>query len=896
MEKEGYQMLFGWSRFSLTNQLSLRTIVWLCCFVVCLLRSSVAVADVEAYSGMPFGVGRVTVPVFRGEPALPLNDERFTALEANGRVLCPVVKVEPARQFLRGLLGVETPRSVTLYFLFRGDEPFEMSVYSPLEQGARVTPLRNSEGHRRLLDEWWKQTTERWSRLQQDPQFPPIAENFLVAMFARRLNREIPQVGAGLFGFQTKKVTPLEQLFGGEAAQLKLHREMLLGSENKPVDALPMPAPVAWQELSIDPAGLEEVEVEPLAKHVPEECFYIRFGNFTNYFWFRDLNKKWDGDLQNMIVRRGLKRLATKRIEQQLSLKENALSRILGPQFISDAALIGLDPYVQQGAAIGLLVQARNSQLLSQDFMRQRRASLQAFPEAAETTVKLAGQDVSLIATPDGRVRSYYAQAGDFHLVTTSRKLAERFLEAGQGTGSLANLPSFRNARRELPTKREDTVFAFVSEKFFQNLCTLEYWVEAQRRREAMQQSLLVELASHAAKCEGVDVVTVEQLVAAGILPEGFGLRADGSTISKTEAGPLDSLRGAAGFFVPVGDMTVEVFSPAELQAYDKFLESFVVEVGQFPPIAFGVQRLPQETGDVRTLVIDVLAAPLGSAKLGLLIDSLGEPLDEKLQPIAGNVGSLELSLDLPVPLIGGENQPHMLFAGLRDYRSPLAVSQGQVVPGAERSELIRGYVGAWPRPGILQLLQGPAAPPGAEPQPLGEQMWQAQAEQFLLISFKPDVIQQVQPQLAFEPAERPAQVRLKVDDLTGKQIADTISALGYMRVRETSVAPSRLANSLGNLLQVPREDCLDLAQRLLDATFVCALDGEYQLFESEQSLPVWSSTALPAENRNLLTEVPEGFKLSFLTWFRGLQGDLRVANGQLSSHVELKMSAAALP
>jgi hypothetical protein len=872
------------------------TLLLVACFVTHSFAVSECRADVEAYAGQPFGVGRVTVPVFRGEPSLPLNDERFTALEASGRVLYSVVKVEPARQFLRGLLGIETPRNVTLYFLFRGDEPFDLSVYSPLEQGARVIPRNDPQGHRRLMDEWWQQTTERWSRLQKDPQFPPIAENFLVAMFARRLNRDIPVVPAGLLGLQTEKVTALEKLFGGEAAQLGLHREMLLGDTAVTDKEVAPPAPVVWEEPKVDPVGLDEVEIEPMAAHVPEECFYIRFGNFTNYFWFRDLSTKWDGDLQNMVIRRGLKRLATSRIEQQLSLKENALSRILAPQFISDAALIGLDPYVQQGAAVGILVQARNNQLLSQDFMRQRRAALQTFPDAAETTVQLAGQDVSLVATPDGRVRSYYAQSGDFHLVTTSRKLAERFLEVGQGKGSLANLPSFRNARRELPMKRDDTVFAFVSEKFFQNLCTIEYWVEAKRRRESMQQPEVVELARYAAKCEGNNAETINELIAANILPTGFGVRADGSTLEQTDSGVIDSLRGAPGYFVAVGDLPPKEFSPAELQAYTDFLNSFAVEVGQMPPIAFGVQRFPTETGDVRSLAVDVFAGPLGSVKLGKVIDSLGEPTDEKLGPIAGNVASLEVSLNLPVPLIGGETQPHLLFAGLRDYRSPLAVSQGKIVAGSERSELVRGYIGAWPRPGILQMLQGPGSPPGAEPQPLGEQMWHAQAEEFLLISFKPDVIQQVQPQLMFEPAERPAQVRLMIADLADKQIAETINALGYMRVRETSVAPSRLANSLANLLQVPRDKSLDFAQQLLDATFVCPLDGEYKLFESARSLPVWSSTALPAQNRNLLTEVPSEFKLPLLSWFRGMQGDLEVADGELKAHVDLKISAAALP
>jgi hypothetical protein len=851
-------------------------------------------AEVEAYVGAPFGVGRVTVPVFRGAPALPLSDERFTALEANGRVLYPVVKVEPARQLLRGLLGIETPRNVTLYFLFRGDDPFEMSVFSPLESGARVRPVRNGEGHRRLLDEWWQQTTERWSRLQRDPEFPPLAENFVVATFARRLKRPIPEVGGGLLGLRKEKVTALEQLFGGEAAQLAIHREML--SEKKPVPPQPFPAPIAWQELKIDPAGLDDVEIEPLAAHVPEECFYIRFGNFVNYFWFRDLSTKWDGDLQNMIIRRAIKRLATSRIEQQLSLKENALSRILGPQFISDAALIGLDPYTNQGAAIGILVQARNSPLLSQDFMRQRRAVLQTFADAAESTVNLAGVDVSLVATPDGRVRSYYAQSGDFHLVTTSRKLAERFLEASQGTRSLANLPSFRNARRKLEVKRADTVFAFVSEKFFQNLCTIEYWVEAHRRRAAMQEPLLVELARYAAKNEGSQATTIDELIKVHALPQGFGTRADGSILTETEAGTLDSLRGAPGYFVPIGDLKVENFSDAEILAYNNFLKSFAAEVVQLPPIAFGVQRLPAEQGDERTLLVDVLAAPLGSLKLGRLIDSLGEPTDEQLAPVVGNVGAIEASLSLPVPLIGGENQPHLLFAGLRDFRSPLAVSRGRIVPDAERSELVRGYVGAWPRPGILQLLQGPAPPPGRQPQPLGEQMWQAQNDEFLLISFKPDVIQQVQPQLHFEPAERPAQVRLRIDDLSDKQIAATVSALGYMRARETAVAPSRLMNSLANLLGVPRPDARDLAERLLDAKFVSPLDGDYELVEVEQGLPVWAPSALPQSNRFLLTEVPDDFELSILTWFRGLTADLRVSDGELSAHGELRMTAAALP
>jgi hypothetical protein len=379
-------------------------------------------------------------------------------------------------------------------------------------------------------------------------------------------------------------------------------------------------------------------------------------------------------------------------------------------------------------------------------------------------------------------------------------------------------------------------------------------------------------------------------------LPPGFGQHIDKSTITETESGTIDSLRGAPGYYLPVADVAVESFSPAEVAAYREFIQAFNTEVGQLPPIAIALHRDPTDFDKFRTLTIDFLAAPLGTIKLGTVIDSLGEPVGDQLQPVDGNIGSLEVVLDLPVPLIGGENQPHMIFAGLRDYRSPLAVSQGRIVPGAERSELVRGYIGAWPRPGLLKLLQGADGPPGPEPQAIGETMWQAESENFLLISFKPDVIQQVQPQLAFEPAPRPAQVRLHIDDLTDTQFSETINAFGYMRARETSVAPARLMNSLANLLQVPRPECLELSQRLLDATFVCPLDGKYELFESAGSLPVWSSTALPSQNRNLLTEVPADFHLPMLTWFKGLTGDMLISNGALSGHAELQLTAEALP
>ncbi len=848
----------------------------------------------EAYLGQPFGVGKVTIDVLRGEKAIPLSDERFTVIGENDRVMYPVLKEEPGRRLLRQLLEIETPRTVTIYYLFRGDEPFDLYPFTPVEQAVRVKPVNNEAAHRELLDEWWSQYSGYWQRLQKDPQYPPIAENFLTASLARRLGKTLPESKRSILPWsKQKKVSAFDELLVNESHQLRIDVEMLQHA-NGEFEIHPLPDPVVWAQPEISEEGLEGVAVEAIATHVPEECFYLRFGNFTNYLWFRDLNKKWQGDLGNMIARRGIDRASSKRIQQQLSLKESVLAKILGPQVIADAAIIGLDPYVAQGAGIGILFEAKNSFLLSQDLTNQRRTALTEFDDAEETTIELAGQEVSLIATPDGRVRSYYAQADDFHLVTTSRTLAERFLEAGQGTRPLAALPSFINARQQMPVERDDTIFAFISPKFFQNLCSPQYRIETRRRVRSARESHLLELARRAAITEGLAAVTREQLIETDILPAGFATRIDESQLLETESGVIDSHRGRPGYYIPVADMLVHQATAEELTAYQKFIERFQADIGQMPPIAIGAKRAVDEAGE--TMVVDVLVSPLGRLKLGSLADMLGEPSDQELQEVEGDVVTAQAVLDVPVPLVGGDSQPHLLFGGLRDFRSPLAIKRGAVVADATPTELIRGYLGAWPKPGLLAMFAGPQAPASDQPEQVGEQVWQAGQDDFLLLSFKPEVIEQVLPQIELIPAERPAQIRLRVDNLSDKKIAEVVNAFGYMRARDTSVAASRLMNTLANQLHVPRFECRELAERLVDGKFVCPLGGEYQLYAPDLGLEVWSSSAFPKKNRFLLTEVPDDFYLPLLTWFRGFQGDLTLTDESLKSHLEIRMTGAAVP
>ncbi len=870
----------------------------LCCAAIVAATDRAAAAVAEAYAGAPFGVGRVELSVGGAGAVAPLDDERFTVLEDEGRVLYPVVRVDRGRRLLRQLLEIERPRNVTVYFLFRGDAPFEMRTYSPQGQRVQVAPRVDARGHARLLEEWWEQYVNRWESLRQNPQFPPVVENFLAANLSRRLGLTLPEPPSGLLAaLSPKKKTPLDDMIISEQHQLAIDQQLVSGATapNGPLE--PLPPPMPWYDLSATPESFAGVEVEPLATHVPVECFYVRFGSFPNYLWFRDLNKKWQGDLGNMIFRRGIRRAAADRIEQQLSLRENAMAKILGPQVIADVAIIGLDPYVNQGAAIGVLFQAQVTPLLARDLTEQRREALAKFPDAVESTVKIGERDVSLIATPGGEVRSYYVADGDFHLVTTSARLVQRFLQAGAGDRSLAASAGFLGMRQQLPHDRDDAVFAYVPPELFRELTSPAIWIEAQRRARVQREAKVLEMARLEAAAEGMAARTPQELIDAGVLPSGFGVHADGSTLVEDDAGLSDSARGRLGLFTTVADRDVTAATAEEAAAYRRFADRFRQEIGQLPPIGVAVQRFPHPDGNSETLTADVIASPLSGVKLGRLPDILGDPAAERVTPIAGDVMRMEVVLKAsPLPLLGGGDELHHLFVGLRDFRSPLVVRQGGIRPGAPPAELVRMYVGAWPKPGLLKIFSGPQLAEGLEPTPAAQDAWQARRDEFLLMSFKPDLIQEVLPQLAVEPAPRPAQVWLNVDDLTGKELATAVNALGYARTRESAVAAARLMNTLVNQLHVAPADARTVAERLVDGTFECPLGGEYALVELADGQAAWTSTALAPQNQFLLTEAPADFQLPALTWFKGLRGDLRLVDDELAAHVEINMAKSAVP
>lgn len=884
---------------------------WVACSGVASLGQTAGAPPIairaEAFVGRPFGVGRVELdlpPELRPEP---LGLAGLGLSEKDGRVLYPAVQRRPAGEVLKalsaqapaiggrlglvldqaagvaGLVGDILHRApkVTVFFLFHGDAPLEIAIQSRRTDAIVLRPVHDAAGHQRLLAAWWGEYSAPPSILQRGADYPLLVENYLRSMLARRLNLPLPRLAPDR-SWQGRLRESFELGVGNESIRLAIQRDRFLDTPAlREAADQPLPAPIAPPEPDV-PDLPDAVEVEPLAQRVPAECFYVRFGSFSNFLWLQDLLAQWGGDLQNLVDLRGLDQGVRARIERQLALESTVLARLLGETIVADVAIVGTDFFFTQGGSYGILFQARNNALLQADLGRQRTQRVAKKDGTTQTKVAIEGREATLLASADGSVRSFYVADGDYHFVTTSQTLARRFLETRSGKGALGATRAFRHARNVMPTSRKDTIFVYLSDPFFRNFTSPKYRIETIRRTQALADLELVELAQLASATEGTPGETIEQLVAGGFLPPDFGPRPDGSQTLLENGQARDSLRGQRGRFVPVADVAVVGASPSEAAAYQEFADFYAAHWERLDPILVGIRR-HAASENREWILVDLRMTPFARRNYEMLRQRVGPPDKQRLAPIAHDMIALEAVLPR-----------QRVFGGLWGIGNPAAATQPDGAYGLVRNLLV-GYLGSTGEPGlVLGFLnarvtsatnaEGYAVSPGG--------LWRRRIGEFTVFSFQPDLLATVTSQLKFEQAERPAQVRLRVLDLSHARTKPYLNNLAYLRTRSTSLGNLRLMHALAQQLHVPAPDCKAAAEALLDARLIDPLGGQYVYRPEGGSGGAWTTSALEGEaGRNAVGPgAPEGYEAPPLRWFRGLNLDALVAPEGLSVHAEVLM------
>lgn len=896
-----------------------------------------------AIAGEPFGVLRVEVPL---PPNLSSGPPRVLVDESQGRLFYPaivvrtveVVEQQPApgigrrgglidrlRKVVRGQPQKrQVPVAITVSALFRGDGPIELQLTGDIEQRVRIVPSSSvasgvlgvgasSVSHAALLSQWWTAYTQSARQALAEDDFPKLVHKVLVSMLGARLN--LPAVDLDPADEDEEELSqPLKTLAllsAIEPLREEILDEVLAAPAPAAVPNLPLPPEPLWEPAVLPPVPADVV-LESLATRVPPECFYLRFGSFSNYVWFQELAERYGGDIAQSVLLRGFNYDASARMERMLATKLTAIAKMFGDKLVGDMAIVGSDMYMKEGASVGVMLLATNPKLLTASIESERKAVLAKNSDASLTDMTIAGRQVSLLSTPDNRIRSFLAIDGPYIFTSTSRTLVRRFLEVGQGAPALADSPSFRWARSWMPDANNYSIFAYFSPEFFHRLVSPQYQIELRRRLAAIAHLEIAEVATAVAKSEGIEPLDLDSLKAAGLLSPWFDARVDGARTLRSDAGFIDSMRGARGSFLPIADVELTTVNPIEAEGYANIAQFYQEQWRHMDPLLLGLRRFRADGSHTEQVAVEAYIAPFEPKKYGWIARQLGAPTPVELKLPADDAASLQVHVRGSTTL-GISSADYHLFGGVKDMIPPDAEDTQGLIKTFQALRAAPAYIGGWPRPGILEQLPlgiGLAHPDAAGFSRLIGGLWRWQNEQFSLLSFDRSILEQAIPQLGVIQTQDLAQVRARVANLTGSRLATWINQQWYIRAWKASHGNSRLLDTIRQQLKVPSADCLTVAQRLLDVRLQCPLGGTYQFqpqsSQSQASASAtaskggwWTSTAWSEatfDNRGKPVP-PPSYSAPWIDWFRG--GKVHVTQGAdslaLVGSIELEMQPLAV-
>lgn len=858
---------------------------------------------VEAVPGIPFGVGRVVIPVESYIDAEKLDTHYMSVTDAEGRLRYPALRYTQPLGLVRELLGIpttDTPSQLHVHFLFTGSEPLHLQLNLPELRTVTVIPAGRRPAYNRLMRSWWSRykSAARKQRLEGD--YSPIVETYLTNMLSRRMGLANETLRTSDSG------ESLSMLLGTEKIRLAMLQESTYGrvNRNEPLTE-PVPPEIQWPEVSpqkLSPqklpppatanGGVQKPKaqdgIEEIARYVPQECFYIRFSQFPNYLWLRRLLEEYGGDLSRMVMLRGTDSQLNKRVENQLGLRESALSAALGPRVISDVAMIGRDTYLREGAAIGILFEAK-SNLLKNELMGQRKKRVKELTEAGATIndIKIGDTNVSFATTPDHQLRSFYVQQGKYHLVTNCRSIAERFIACHQDKTSLGDSEEFRYARSLIPLGEENTLFVYLSRRFFQGLLSPQYQIELPRRLRSVTDNELMELATLAAVGEGHggEPITMDRLVEWGFLASRVDARPDGSFTKVVNGRTIDSVRGARGTFLPIPDTPIEGITRTEANRFQRTADFHRRSWRQMDPVLIGLRRTAVDD-ETERVEIQARMLPLNKEKYGFYTDIFGPPTTTRIRPLADDIVSVQGFVD------GGKLgiAPHHLYFGIRDAAPKIDYSERRFLKSLQVLRTAPAYVAAWPRPGFLDSIGLGGRPIGEGYRKMLLGLFRLDAlNGFSLLSFDQHILSEVAPALGVEEVATPAQVHVRVGDVKNSNFGKWANDLDFQRAWETSVGNVHLLHVMTQQLRVPMSQAKEAAERALHAELHCPLGGEYSLHENPDGTRRWASSAWVDGKQKRRDE----YVSPLMNWLRGFQAAVTISDDRIVATGSLDIQRA---
>ncbi len=424
---------------------------------------------------------------------------------------------------------------------------------------------------------------------------------------------------------RSKLETNLYQvLTGSYAIQEALQREILSGGSlpgelSMHISQLSPPAlkSLPYKELLEKKRTAEKIEpqVADVSALVPADQYLLQVNSMRSLGELLDLSTQWGGSLLRLCTVHAIDQRLEQKLEDQLCLRRDVLTRLFGDAVIGELAVTGADPFVNEGTDVTMIFRVKQPAAFRAAAAVWLAAARRARPDLTEAEFNYRGHKVAARYTDDRTVSSFAAEHDGFVIYSNSHRAIRRAIDAAAGAApALHEAPDYRYVSTILPpSAASNSCYFFIPEAMIRRMVGPAWKISEKRRLQCYNNLVMLNNASLFYRLEyGRSPGSLAELVDGRFIdpdklvcPHGGAYALDAAHDSCT-----CSLHNRLKYLTPNAELTVLNVSAAEAAEYERYKERYqAFWLGLFDPIAVRI------TVD-RRLKLEVCVLPTANGDL----------------------------------------------------------------------------------------------------------------------------------------------------------------------------------------------------------------------------------------------------------------------------------------
>lgn len=302
--------------------------------------------------------------------------------------------------------------------------------------------------------------------------------------------------------------TDLYRLFTGSMAiQDSLQRNILgtqrqVGDLDTHISSLSPPAlrSLPYEELlkkKRDEEGIEPA-VHEISRLIPADQYFLHFDSMQSMGELLDLSSRWGNNLLRLVTVRAQDQRLREKIEDQLCLRQDSLTKLFADAVVDEVAVTGADPFVLEGTDVSMIFRLKQPEVFAKAAAGWLDEVRREHPELVDREFNYRGHKVEAHYTADRVVSAFVVRHENYVIYSSSHRAIRKIIDTAIGMAdSLHDALDYRYVTTILPPESApQRGYFFASEALIKRLVGPAAKISEKRRLQCFNNLVMLNNAS----------------------------------------------------------------------------------------------------------------------------------------------------------------------------------------------------------------------------------------------------------------------------------------------------------------------------------------------------------------------------------------------------------------